>query len=64
LGDPRGRIEQQIRDAQESGEGATASTAVAETVKRLGLEPFKVPEPLPPIQPDEVRLVCWMEVLE
>ena len=56
------RIEKQIRDSYESLTGAEASAAIAEAIKRLGLEPFKAPEPLPPITPDEVNLVCWMQV--
>lgn len=31
-------------------------------VERLGLEPFQAPEPLPPISPDEVHLICWMAI--
>lgn len=56
------RIETQIRDAAASLEGQAASIAIAEVVKRLGLEPFKAPEPLPPIDITDVRLVCWMRV--
>jgi hypothetical protein len=56
------RIEKQIRDAHDSGTGSDASAAIAETVKRLGLEPFKAPDPLPPIDLEDVRLVCWIEV--
>jgi hypothetical protein len=56
------RIEKQIRDAHDSGTGVDASAAIAETVKRLGLEPFKAPDPLPPIDLEDVRLVCWLEV--
>ena len=56
------RIEQQIKDCCESLAGVDASTALAQEIKRLGLEPFKAPEPLPPITPDEVKLVCWMQV--
>jgi hypothetical protein len=56
------RYEKQIREAMESAAGAAASTAIAETVHRLGLEPFKAPEPLPPIEEQDVRLICWMAV--
>ena len=38
------------------------SRALVEESERIGLEPFHAPEPLPPIAPDEVRLVCWMGV--
>jgi hypothetical protein len=56
------RIEKQIKDSYELLTGTDASTAIAQAIKRLGLEPFKAPEPLPPIAPDEVKLVCWMQV--
>jgi hypothetical protein len=56
------RYEKQIRDAMESAAGAAASTAIAETVRRLGLEPFKAPDPLPPIEEQDIRLICWMAV--
>jgi Helicase conserved C-terminal domain/PLD-like domain/SNF2-related domain len=56
------RIERQIRTAMESGEGLIGSAAIAESVKRLGLEPFQAPAPLPPIQEEDVRLICWLAV--
>jgi hypothetical protein len=56
------RYEKQIREAMESANGAAASTAIAETVRRLGLEPFNAPEPLPPIEEQDIRLICWMAV--
>ena len=56
------RYERQIREAMESAGGAAASTAIAETVRRLGLEPFKAPDPLPPIEEQDIRLICWMAV--
>ena len=39
-----------------------ASLAIAETVRRLGLEPFRAPDPLPPIQEEDIHLICWMAV--
>lgn len=41
---------------------ADRSSAVLEEVERLGLEPFHAPKPLPPIEADDVRLICWMAV--
>jgi hypothetical protein len=29
-------------------------------VKKLGLQPYRAPEPLPPIELADIRLVCWM----
>jgi hypothetical protein len=30
--------------------------------ERIGLEPFHAPEPLPPIQMEDVHLICWMAI--
>lgn len=56
------RVERQLRQVfdPEEDEGATATHRIAELVKDLGLQPFKAPEPLPPIEEDEVNLVVWM----
>ena len=56
------RIEKQIRSAMESGEGVIASAAIADPVRRLGLEPFQAPAPLPLLQEEDVRLICWLAV--
>ena len=56
------RYERQIREAMKSATGTAASSAITETVLRLGLEPFKAPEPLPPIEEQDIRLICWMAV--
>jgi len=31
-------------------------------VKELGMQPFRAPKPLPVIEEDEVKLICWMAV--
>jgi hypothetical protein len=31
-------------------------------VERLGLEPFQAPQPLPPIRPEDVHLICWLAI--
>jgi hypothetical protein len=56
------RIERQIRECLDGGKGVEASVAIAARVRELGLEPFKAPTPLPPIEEEEVRLVCWLVV--
>jgi hypothetical protein len=56
------RYEKQIREAMESASGAAASASIAETVRRLGLEPFKAPTPLPPIEEKDITLICWMGI--
>jgi hypothetical protein len=38
------------------------SEAIVQEVQRIGLEPFDAPEPLPPIDEDEVWLVCWLAI--
>ena len=37
---------------------------IADVVNELGLQPWKPPEPLDPIEEEEVNLVVWMGVLE
>ena len=54
------RIERQIRECAENLTTFEASAAIAGKVKELGLEPFKPADPLPPIDEDEIRLVCWI----
>jgi hypothetical protein len=39
-----------------------ASLELVAEIKRLGLEPFTPPAPLDPIEPEDVRLICWMAV--
>ncbi len=58
------RIERQIRDCLGGAKGPEASIAIAAKVKELGLEPFKPAPPLPPIDQDEIRLVCWLAVAD
>jgi hypothetical protein len=58
------RIENQLREifrAQEV-DPYSLSALLLDKVRELGLEPFQAPEPLPVIDIDEVRLVCWMAV--
>ena len=38
------------------------SRKLVDKVEELGLQPFEAPDPLPPIEEDEVKLVCWMIV--
>ena len=58
------RIERQIREVFDDGHSSEKSNskALIEKVRELGLQPFKAPEPLPPITEDEISLVCWMIV--
>lgn len=40
------------------------SLALIGEIERIGLEPFHAPEPLPPIQLEDVHLICWMAIEE
>jgi hypothetical protein len=58
------REENAVRDVFEADYGTAAerSKALVNEIKRLGIEPFRAPEPLPPITPDEVHLIAWMGI--
>lgn len=38
------------------------ATALVEEIERIGAEPFHAPDPLPPIDLDDVKLVCWLAI--
>jgi len=62
---PRGlRVERALREVftPDTAEGVAATRAIAVRVKDLGLQPWKAPEPLPPIDEDDIVLVVWMAV--
>ena len=46
----------------EAEDPSVASAALVERVRELGLQPFVQPEPLPPIQEEDVVLICWLGV--
>jgi hypothetical protein len=56
------RIERQIREAMVGDDPVAVTAALVAKVRDLGLQPFRAPEPLPPIQQGEIHLVCWMGV--
>jgi chaperonin cofactor prefoldin len=58
------RYERELREIYENKSlgPAEKSRQLAEKVDDLGLQPFEAPDPLPPIQEDEVKLICWMVV--
>jgi hypothetical protein len=43
------------------GQDARAK-ALVEEIERIGLEPFQAPDPLPPIQPEDIQLICWLAI--
>jgi hypothetical protein len=58
------REENQLREVW-NGEFAAPEErvrALIECVEAVGVEPFVPPEPLPPIEPDEIHLVCWLGI--
>jgi hypothetical protein len=58
------RDENALRKVWEGDHGTKAAkvVAVVEEVERIGAQPFQAPEPLPPIEADEVHLVCWLAI--
>lgn len=56
------REEQALREVfeQDFPSSAEKVRALVRTVERLGIEPYRAPEPLPPIREEDVRLVAWM----
>lgn len=56
------REETMLRDLFERADLATASKSMAiiEFVLKTGLEPFIAPEPLPPIEEEDVQLIAWI----
>ena len=41
---------------------ADKSKHLVEEVERIGAEPFRAPHPLPPIEREEIHLICWMAI--
>ncbi|ESS07227.1 MAG: hypothetical protein A07HB70_00501 [uncultured archaeon A07HB70] len=58
------RYERELREVYEDESFGPVETSrrIVDKVDELGLQPFEPPDPLPPIQKDEVKLVCWMVV--
>jgi hypothetical protein len=58
------REERELRtrfnDADDSG--ATKAARLVSYALDTGIEPFRAPDPLPPIEREEIHLVCWMAV--
>jgi hypothetical protein len=58
------RYERELRDVYEDDSlgPIEKSRRLVEKVEDLGLQPFEAPDPLPPIEEEEVKLVSWMVV--
>ena len=41
---------------------AEKSKHLVEEIERIGAEPFHAPDPLPPIEREEIHLICWMAI--
>ncbi len=62
---PRGlRVERALRDVftPDTADGVATTRAIVARAKELGLQPWKAPEPLPPIDAEDIVLVVWMAV--
>ncbi|MBI4542497.1 MAG: hypothetical protein HY705_05660 [Gemmatimonadetes bacterium] len=46
----------------ETADGIASTRQIAELVRTLGLQPWKAPKPLPPIDEEDIVLVVWMAV--
>jgi hypothetical protein len=51
-----------LRDlfGEEVDAGAAKAQRTIEFVLKTGLEPFQAPDPLPPIDEEEIRLIGWV----
>ena len=58
------REEIMLRGWFESGEweGASLSRFLIDQIIETGLEPTAPPPPLPPIEQEEIELLCWMGI--
>ncbi|MCE9584695.1 MAG: helicase, partial [Planctomycetes bacterium] len=58
------RHERALRAAYDpdAGDAPERVKALILKVRELGLQPYIQPKPLPPIEKDEVSLICWMAV--
>jgi hypothetical protein len=58
------REENMLRESyeRESESAKTKAVRLIEEIDAIGLEPFRPPEPLPPIEETDVHLTCWLVV--
>jgi hypothetical protein len=58
------RYERQLREILQREDVAPIeiSNQLVSKIKELGMRPFKAPEPLPRIEEDQIKLVCWMAI--
>ena len=58
------RYERELREVYQAEEleEQEKSLELIEKIDELGLKPYDPPEPLPPIDSEQIKLVCWMTV--
>jgi len=57
-------LRERFRGLSEGTEKAAGSSVIehVDWIAKIGIEPFRPPEPLPPITADDVDLVCWIAI--
>jgi len=58
------REENQLRIVwkQENENNIEKSRLLVKEIEKIGAEPFHPPDPLPPINPKDINLICWMAI--
>ena len=58
------REENQLRAVwkQELDTPVEKAVALLKEIEEIGVEPFRAPEPLPPISPEDISLICWLAI--
>lgn len=58
------RYERELRSILEDTELTVLdkSDQLSRKIKELGMRPFRAPEPLPKIEEDQIKLVCWLAI--
>ncbi|MGD9878714.1 MAG: helicase-related protein [Reyranella sp.] len=59
---PRDERDLRRHFVDESDSGTAKAARLIRYIQGTGIAPFRAPEPLPPIEADEIHLVCWMAV--
>ncbi len=59
------RYERELREVFKPEVDSTKkSVMLIEKIRELGLQPFEAPKPLPPIEEEDIKLVCWLAISE
>lgn len=58
------REEKMMRDVFDGAYNSQSerSAQIIAEIDKIGLEPYQSPEPLPPILPEEIHMICWMAI--